>query len=406
MRSIRVAFDDKAGTVLELFDSLSSGPVVHAERCSTVRFWAARCRKCLSLCPARAIHLTPRSLKVNDACLGCGFCVASCPTGVFTFAENIPGFMENEEQPGTIYCLGFLDRSNIPAKTLPPFVVPCLGSIAPSFVLRRFLQQGNTLQIVTGTCRGCPMSEGAHAYRKREKDIRSLLDYLGAGPLPVKISTGCDDEREAVIQRCEAFEARTEETRVLSRRDFFKGLRDHAAKSLQKPAAEAATGDEAGSDPRGPTEGTRLLVEIVKRYAGGAFPEGGAIPGFREIRVDENCTGCGACAGLCPTGALTADETPESFRLWWRPSHCSRCDLCIDVCGRKALHVMPCRHPGRIAGERRFAVKEFDRRVCQECGSRFLSSRSELSCPACLKAGGFMEELSMMIDDEERRAGP
>ena len=122
--------------------------------------------------------------------------------------------------------------------------------------------------------------------------------------------------------------------------------------------------------------------------------------------MDENCTGCGACASLCLTGALTIDESPETVRLLWRPSHCSHCDLCFDVCSRKALHMLPCLNANKIVGETRSVVKEFHRHICPECGNRFLSSGPAVCCSDCLKAGNLMEALSMMIYGEERRTVP
>ena len=57
-----------------------------------------------------------------------------------------------------------------------------------------------------------------------------------------------------------------------------------------------------------------------------------------SIRRDsEKCFQCGACTGICPTGALYL-ERPEmavSFDL----EKCSACGLCVPVCPVRAMEV-------------------------------------------------------------------
>lgn len=40
------------------------------------------------------------------------------------------------------------------------------------------------------------------------------------------------------------------------------------------------------------------------------------------------CTHCGACAAVCPTGALKR----EGERVLWDPAKCCRCDACLKAC--------------------------------------------------------------------------
>lgn len=97
-----------------------------------------------------------------------------------------------------------------------------------------------------------------------------------------------------------------------------------------------------------------------------------------EIR-EELCTYCGACFGVCPTGALTGDG---AGRLAFRPELCTGCGLCTALCPTKALK------PGRCAG---FSVA-LEERICPVCGTRYYG-RGE-KCPSCLKTE---EELSPWI---------
>ena len=54
-------------------------------------------------------------------------------------------------------------------------------------------------------------------------------------------------------------------------------------------------------------------------------------------RDDEKCFQCGACTGICPTGALSL-QRPE-MAVIFTPEKCSGCGLCVTVCPVKAMEV-------------------------------------------------------------------
>lgn len=46
------------------------------------------------------------------------------------------------------------------------------------------------------------------------------------------------------------------------------------------------------------------------------------------------CSGCGACAGVCPQGAINIDY-PRSYQPIIQLSKCACCNLCYEVCPGK-----------------------------------------------------------------------
>jgi len=54
-------------------------------------------------------------------------------------------------------------------------------------------------------------------------------------------------------------------------------------------------------------------------------------------RDDDKCFQCGACTGICPTGALHISR-PEMAVLF-EPDKCSGCGLCVTVCPVRAMEV-------------------------------------------------------------------
>jgi ferredoxin len=51
----------------------------------------------------------------------------------------------------------------------------------------------------------------------------------------------------------------------------------------------------------------------------------------------EKCIHCGACTGVCPTGALSLDR--ESWRVVFDPELCNGCAVCVSACPVRAMEV-------------------------------------------------------------------
>ena len=55
------------------------------------------------------------------------------------------------------------------------------------------------------------------------------------------------------------------------------------------------------------------------------------------VRNEENCVMCGACTGLCPTGALYMER--PSMNVGFDGDQCIVCMLCTKICPMKAMEV-------------------------------------------------------------------
>jgi ferredoxin len=54
-------------------------------------------------------------------------------------------------------------------------------------------------------------------------------------------------------------------------------------------------------------------------------------------RDDDKCFQCGACTGVCPTGALSLHRPDMSVPF--APDKCTGCGLCVPVCPVRAMAV-------------------------------------------------------------------
>lgn len=57
------------------------------------------------------------------------------------------------------------------------------------------------------------------------------------------------------------------------------------------------------------------------------------------VRIEENCTHCGACTSVCPTAALSI-KRPEML-VEFSPDKCSACELCVPTCPTRAMKMNP-----------------------------------------------------------------
>lgn len=55
------------------------------------------------------------------------------------------------------------------------------------------------------------------------------------------------------------------------------------------------------------------------------------------VRNEEKCVMCGACTGLCPTGALYIERS--SMEVHFNEDQCIVCLLCTKVCPMRAMEV-------------------------------------------------------------------
>ena len=59
-------------------------------------------------------------------------------------------------------------------------------------------------------------------------------------------------------------------------------------------------------------------------------------PYHTKITIREkDCVNCGACTSVCPSGALSMDDT--SWTLAFEAANCLGCNLCVNSCPLRAL---------------------------------------------------------------------
>ena len=109
-----------------------------------------------------------------------------------------------------------------------------------------------------------------------------------------------------------------------------------------------------------------------------------------KVTIDDSkCTGCGLCAGDCPTQALafSASEESDTYQLLFKHSLCIACGQCVEICPEQCLYL---ERTLELASLNNPPAVLFEDEIvrCRECGSPVGSSTMIESLRAKLPAGG------------------
>ncbi len=297
--------------------------------CAAGRAGLPGCALCRDACPTAAVAVSrpgPPDLD-HGRCSGCGACAGTCPTGAL---EPLPwGRADLGRAAGALgrarVGLAFVcehARPPEPGWGGVPVTLPHLGGLSWMHLAAPLAAGSPWIGVFACAMCGEPLGE---AVRLAEK-------VLARAGLEGRIARG-------------------------------------AIPSLSMPAQP--WGDDL---PWGDSLACRaaLLLPLVREH-----PEGGELAGpFGRVEAARpGCTGCGACAEVCPTGALQG-ETDRPV-VYVTEIRCTGCGLCAAACPERVLRVAPGLRWGAAAFERRELVRAHAH-ACPRCG-RVFATREALA---------------------------
>lgn len=200
-----------------------------------------------------------------------------------------------------------------------------------------------------------------------EQALEVVRDELGPR---LTVSDACTNCQQC-LQACDT-EALIAPPVTLSRRAFFR-----RAANLGQPTI--APGD-AGPAPR-------------KRWRQEALEDSLEDASHPRVTIDlERCEASNLCSQLCPSRALTTNDTGT---LVFDSDLCLGCGHCEEVCPSQAVRMEQDQPPARLT------VRQASERSCSDCGHDFLevsggspedASWHRLSlCPACRRDQSLMK---------------
>ena len=308
-------------------------PELDGAGCVHAAIETASCRACVESCPMNAWRLDDAALEFDaGACDGCGLCVPACPRR----AIRLPLAIARRQVAGTSANLAACDRITA-ASHAEPGSVPCLHAIGLADLLLAYRAGRPLWLLAQGNCADCPRG-GGESLSARVARLNTALRQRGRPAILL---------REMSISTWKRLLESSEAPLDQARRGFFRAL-------SRQPAA-ALLGEDLSPEPQ-------------EREPPGQYLPGGEdalLPWV--VRLDlSRCTGCHACARVCPEGAIRFIETAPDGTAAYRISSraCSGCGLCRDVCDSKAVGLQPWAEPKQTE----IALKK---RRCRGCGVAF-----------------------------------
>ena len=305
--------------------------VVDSTKCAA----PAGCSACVAACPVGAVSFTPATgrdrggtvLVSGRACVACGLCRPPCPQGAIgvpratpaEYRRELAGLLRLGPRPRVVLLVrerehGFL--RDVPWRGPAPLVIdmPCTGALELELVLDALAWGASGVVMLTCgpdcPCRSRP--DPAADVRAAARSVLSAFNIetgrlLTADPLR---TGGLVDVADAV-----------------------------SALSDLHPVADAVA---QGDAPAGVAAAALRLAAALPRRPPGQGPAPVGTGGHVHcglVDVDRaECTLCGVCSQVCPTGALTQDES-EQCTLRFHPRDCTACGVCAVWCPEEAVSV-------------------------------------------------------------------
>jgi Pyruvate/2-oxoacid:ferredoxin oxidoreductase delta subunit len=286
-----------------------------------------------------------------DACVACGVCVTTCPTGATVnptvtehqIAAQIKAMVDASMDPVGIEfrCRGA--RPQPLADGWFPVEVPCTGMLTIGWLLAPLVLGAGSVAAPTCSESGCGLGND-EVLAARRIEAGSLLDALG-------LAAGSVGDRAG---------GRVPESIASDTTCTLDGFRD---------------------------ADVYLALADLTHTSDTRFSSSTASIGV--VTLDEStCTVCEQCTSVCPPRALKSQRSGSTVEISFDPFACVGCAMCVATC--------PEIERGAITLERRFDASELT------LGSRVILSGSTSTCEVC---GGPIAP-SAMLDRIQSMLGP
>lgn len=374
--------------------------LLHEEgACLPLRSRHGQCQACAQACPVGALDVSLSAVALSDACMGCGRCVAACPTEALMLPELEPLLAIPQSESANAGRVVRIECRKVPISAHRAFtlVVPCLGAVRSGQLMALAAQRLEVQLVDRGWCETCEAGceEGAaaepagHPAEGALGAARLWLEAVDASPLPRRV-----EEPMPLAQRPAAIPSVPAPVEPLSRRSFFRAAVEKPT-GRDKTQATPMGGDGRAAYPadrRQPSPERERQLQALQSIVG---VQGGIVPSefFAQLHVGSDCCDHRLCVALCPTAALTVSEDVGEARLQVSGERCIGCGVCQRACPEGALQAQPFGGQPGIQ-----TLIKHRRRACPSCGDHYTvadgaaDGESASLCQTCTKSQRFMDD--------------
>lgn len=303
-------------------------PELISRRCLRTRFQGSSCDRCARECPAEAIRLEPGTAILDPKrCVGCLACTAVCPAEALTGCDSRLAAFPGKVDAGKAVSL--CCEKGI--RTGEEIILPCLGALSEEHLVAFAARSGEDVCLDLARCSDCRASFVPALLARR---LQALASKLGREGLISRIRLMREEEGDAG------------QNASSSRRSFFRAFWDlslHAATETITTLQSEPNPKEKHAHKHQPAR--LILLRQALADSGDETDRLALLPFFFTLTVNTECNFCGACVGMCPTGALKNTREDEVKQLIFSWAKCSGCGLCLEFCRKKALTLAAGRRP-------------------------------------------------------------
>lgn len=314
------------GRLLELLDKPETGLEgkvnIYNHLCLNIRSGQELCRACEEVCPVEALQLDGR-IKIGD-CVACGLCAATCPTGVldelWPALGKVLGVSKDPRPRLWVTCqqaVAFRDALRI----------NCLGELTPELVLFLLNRNIGSISVLydPAICERCDLRSGQRNWNTVLHKLSSIYPpESGRFEVHREIPDQAESEQSAVN---------------FSRRTLLRSFSSEA----QQTAANLLLGKNKKSSHTYFAQGLSMRRQLFIYVLSHLSPEqiDALEPGYlRHPEISQECTWCGSCSTLCPSGAMRLEVLDDGSKsLTVNPTECNLCGLCASICPITAITV-------------------------------------------------------------------
>lgn len=301
-------------------------------RCLRSRLQICDCRRCVEICLKGAIAPVEGGVQLDaKKCTGCLACLAVCPAEALKGHDlRLASWHEKVKGAGALrLCCEKTISGGVEV------VLPCLGAISAEELAALAVGHGRELKLILSKCGQC-----------RSPFLPELLDQRLA-ELGERLAPFSPSSRIHLLLT----EEESGQAESVSRRAFFKAFTHISIQAATETMA--ALKDEGEAGPRQAHKHVPARLIFLSKAIAEVDEKGKEtiLRLFHTLAVSEACNFCGACAGMCPTGALKNSRENEVKRLQFDWAKCSGCRLCLEFCRKKALALSPGRGMDSLGAE-------------------------------------------------------
>ena len=299
-----------------IFSDPSLLPVQYPGRCLRRRLNTNQCQRCVSSCPSGAVTLNDREIVVNEKkCTGCMACTAACPQDALESEYDLNELVHSCRGDSSIVISCARQKQAGPHE----IVLPCVGILSKQVLSAILLMNSKSVVVNVSGCAGCCNQVASDNFIKDY----SLITECLAERITTKTTLIHNKEQLHDI--------------IVDRRLYLTNIRNIVTLVTKKKLAFNPTvqPDEKDTTRRIPLK-IRLFKNLVAELDSEARKK--LLKLFcPQLSINENCTVCPLCKGICPTGAIQIERAEGSKNLQFNSLDCSGCGLCVEFCKKNAL---------------------------------------------------------------------